>query len=299
MNYAFHLGIYFAIYLLLAGSLSLKVGYAGLISLAQAAHFAVGAYTAAILMKAFGWSFAPALAASILVASFGGALLNAMGSRTRGDLYVLVTLAFQALLSALLVNWSSPSAPLGSLQNLTNGSFGISNIPAPTLGPYSLAGAQHYWPPALAAAAGGVYVLWRLDRSPWAKSVIAVRDDELAARAIGKHPSRLFAQATIISAGLAGLAGALYVGYAGYLDPSSAGLNESLMLLSVVLLGGTVGLIGPAVGAAIFVLVPELLRAVNVGDVGAGNIRLAFFGALLVALAHARPQGIAGKHAAL
>lgn len=297
MNYAFHLGIYFAIYLLLAGSLSLKVGYAGLLSLAQASHFAVGAYSTAILMAAFNWPFALALPASIIVASLGGALLATMGRGARGDLYVLVTLAFQALLSALLINWSSPSAPLGSLRNLTNGSFGISDIPSPSIGSYSLAGAMRYFPIALAVAAAGVYVLWRLDRSPWAKSVIAVRDDELAARAIGKQPNRLLTQVSVISAGLAGLAGALYTGYAGYLDPSSADLNESLMLLSIVLLGGTVGLIGPAIGAAIFVLVPELLRAVNVGDVSAGNIRLALFGALLLVLAHARPQGIAGRHA--
>lgn len=296
MNYLIHLLIYLDIYVIVALSLNLVVGYCGMLTLAHAGYFALGGYVYALSTLTLGWSFLPALVAAILIAAVLSLAVSLPAWRLKGDFFVLGSLAVQALLFSLLYNWFDAQAPLGSWSNLTNGPFGITGIPKPDLFGHRVADATGFLILATLLTLICAGIFWRLKTSPWGRVLIAMREDELAARGLGKNTRLLKVQALAISCGLVGVAGALYASYIGYLDPSSASLNESILILSMVLVGGVGNFRGPIVGAIVLIALPELLRFLHLPDAQAANLRLAFYGLLLVLMMHFRPQGISGEY---
>ena len=298
MNYAMHLLIYFDIFLIVALSLNLVVGYAGLLTLAHAGYFAVGAYAYAVLTVTQQWGFVPAAVVGMVVSATLSLAVSLCSWRLKGDFFVLATLAVQALMFSAMHNWTSVDAPLGSLQNLTNGPFGITGISKP-----SVFGHQVSTPMAMAVFATAVagicgLAIWRLSNSPWGTVLIAMRDDELAARGLGKNTRLLKVQVFAIASAFVAIAGALYASHVRYIDPTSATLDESILMLSMVVVGGIGNFRGPVVGAAILILLPELLRAVSLPDSVAANLRLMIYGLMLILMMHFRPQGIAGEYRA-
>jgi branched-chain amino acid transport system permease protein len=296
MNYLIHLLIYLNIYVIVALSLNLVVGYCGMLTLAHAGYFALGGYIYALSALTLGWSFLPALVAAILIAAVLSLAVSLPAWRLKGDFFVLGSLAVQALLFSLLYNWFDAQAPLGSWSNLTNGPFGIAGIPKPNVLGHHIADPSSFLilaTPLTLICAG---IFWRLKTSPWGRVLIAMREDELAARGLGKNTRLLKVQALAISCGLVAVAGALYASYIGYLDPSSASLNESILILSMALVGGVGNFRGPIVGAIVLIALPELLRFLHLPDAQAANLRLAFYGLLLVLMMHFRPQGISGEY---
>lgn len=296
MNYLLHLVVYFDIYLIVALSLNLIVGYAGLLTLAHAGYYAVGAYAYALLSVNCELGFVPAVLVGGAVSAVLSLAVSLCSWRLKGDFFVLASLAVQALMFSAMYNWSSVEAPIGSLRNLTNGPFGITGINRP-----SLFGLQVTSPIGMAAfatvvASACALLVWRLSASPWGKLLIAMREDELAARGLGKNTRLLKVQVFAISCGLVAVAGALYASHVRYLDPTSANLDESILMLSMVVVGGMGNFRGPFVGAAVLVLLPEVLRAFSLPDAQAANLRLLIYGALLVLMMHLRPQGIAGEY---
>lgn len=296
MNYVLHLLIYFDIYLIVALSLNLVVGYCGLLTMAHAGYYAVGGYTYALLSVTLGWGFFPAVLAAVLVAAVLSLAVSLPAWRLRGDFFVLGSLAVQVLIFSLLYNWSNPSAPLGSWSNLTNGPFGITGIPKPEFFGYRLATPASYAVFASLVALACGFLLWRLQASPWGRLLTVMREDELAARGLGKNTRLLKVQALAFACGFAAIAGALYAGYVNYLDPSSASLDESILMLSMVLVGGLGNFRGPILGAALLIALPELLRFADLPDAQAANLRLMIYGILLVLFMHFRPAGIAGVY---
>ena len=296
MNYVLHLLIYFDIYLIVALSLNLVVGYCGLLTMAHAGYYAVGGYTYALLSVTLGWGFVPAVLAAVLVAAVLSLAVSLPAWRLRGDFFVLGSLAVQVLIFSLLYNWSNPSAPLGSWSNLTNGPFGITGIPKPEFFGYRLSTPASYAVFASLVALICGFLLWRLQASPWGRLLSVMREDELAARGLGKNTRLLKVQALAFSCGFAAIAGALYAGYVNYLDPSSASLDESILMLSMVLVGGLGNFRGPILGAALLIALPELLRFADLPDAQAANLRLMIYGILLVLFMHFRPAGIAGVY---
>jgi len=296
MNYLLHLVIYFEIYAIVALSLNLVAGYCGLLSLAHAAYFAVGAYTYSLMALIGGWSFIPAAAFAIVISSLLSLAVSLPAWRLRGDFFVLSTLAVQALIFSALYNWSDPNAALGTWQNLTNGPFGIAGIPRPNILGWVPASAAEFAVFATGMTTACVIILWQLQRSPWGRLLIAVRDDELAARALGKNTRIAKVQAVAISSGLAALAGALYASYVRYLDPSSATIDESIMMLSMVVIGGMGNFRGPIVGAITVVALPELLRLLQLPDTQAAHVQMLVYGCLLALMMHLRPSGLAGSY---
>lgn len=296
MNYALHLLIYFAIYSILAVSLNLVVGYCGLLTLAHAGYYAAGAYTYGLLTLEYGWPVIPALAAAFAVPAVLSLAVSLPAWRLRGDFFVMVTLAAQAILYSAIYNWHSPDASVGSWANLTNGPFGIAGISRPgilgvtcdTIGAFSVF--------ACVVAAAVLIVCFLLVRSPWGRVLKAMRDDELATRALGKNVRLLKVQAFFLSCGMAGIAGALYSSYVSYIDPSLASLDESILMVSMVIVGGLGNFRGPLVGAALLLAIPEGLRLIQISDVAAAEMRMMAYGLLLVVLMHVRPQGIAGTY---
>jgi branched-chain amino acid transport system permease protein len=286
MNYILHLLIYLDIYIIITMSLNLLVGYGGLFQLAHAAYYGIGAYTTALLMVALGWGFIPAIICSIIITGCLSLLVSIPAWRFRSDYFVMLSLAVQVTIYSLLYNWTG----------LTKGPFGITGIPKPTILGYKIDTLPNMFILSTVIAIICGVILYVLLRSPWGKALKAMRDDELAARGLGKNTRLFKLQAFLIACSMVALAGGLYATYVSYIDPTSFTLDESILMLSMVIVGGTGNFRGPIVGALILIAIPEILRFVHIPDAFAANIRLLIYGLLIVTMAHFRPQGLAGKY---
>jgi branched-chain amino acid transport system permease protein len=296
MGYLIHVLIYVNIYVVVALSINLVVGYCGLLTLAHAGYYSVGGYVYALLALVLGWSFLPAISVAVVVAAIVSVPLSLLSWRLKGSFFALASLAVQSVLFSVIYNWSDVNSPLGSWRNLTNGPSGISGISKPLIWDVRISTPLQFLGLSTIIAGMAVVVVWRLTASPWGRVLVAMRDDELATRSLGKNTRFLRVQAFGISAALAALAGATYAAYVSYLDPSSASLDESILILSMVIVGGIGNVRGPVVGAVALVAMPELLRFLSLPDALTANLRLAIYGLLLVLMMHFRPQGISGKY---
>lgn len=294
MNYFFFLVELFSLYLIIALSLNLVVGYCGLLSLAHAGFVAIGAYVYALTAARIGFFGSVILA--LAVAAVASLAVSLPAWRFRGDYFVVASLATGSLFFSVFSNWYELGQPLGSPRNLTNGPLGIAGIAKPdifgikvdTIGLMALLCVSISILVGLVARA--------LGRSPWARLLIAIRDDELAARNLGKSARRAKVQAIAIASALAALAGVLYAFVLGYIDPSLASLDNAILFLSMVMVGGTGNFWGPTVGAGALLVLPELLRLAKVPGPSLGHAQLLAYGLLLVVLMHVRPQGLAGRY---
>ena len=208
----------------------------------------------------------------------------------------MVSLAVQTLIFSLLYNWFSPNSQPGTWANLTNGPYGLAGISKPAIVDIKFATIESIAVLSAVMALVSAGIIWTLVASPWGRLLKAIRDDELAARGVGKNTRLAKLQAMAVACALAALAGAIYSSYVSYVDPSSASLDESILMLCMVLVGGVGNFRGPLVGALVLLAIPELLRFAHFPDAVAANLRLLAYGALLIALAHFRPQGLAGKY---
>ena len=296
MNYLLHLLIYLDIYIIVALSLNVVVGYCGLLTLAHSGYFAVGCYAYALASLKLGLGFLPSMVLGVGIAMVLSLAVSLPAWRFKGDFFVMVSLAVQALLFSLFYNWSSPGIEPGTWTNLTNGPFGLAGIPKPaifgikldTLGSIAL----------VSIVLAGVCALlsWLLLSSPWGRLLKAMRDDELAARGLGKNVHLAKVQAFALACGMVAIAGVMYASYVSYIDPSAASLDESILMLCMVIVGGAGNFRGPIVGALVLLAVPEMLRFAHIPDVVAANMRLMAYGLLLVIMMHFRPQGLAGEY---
>lgn len=286
MNYLLHLLIYLDIYLIVAMSLNLLIGYGGLLQVAHAAYYGLGAYVTALVMVHLGWGFLPAVGVAMLVASFLSLAVSVPAWRFRGDFFVMVSLVVQSGAYTLFYNWVS----------LTNGPFGLAGIPRPQILGFSFKSLPEVALLSTVVAVITILVLRILLDSPWGRLLKVMRDDELAARNLGKNTRLIKLEAFIIACAVVAVAGGLYAAYVSYIDPSSFTLNESILMLSMVIVGGTGNIRGPLVGASVLVAIPEILRFVQIPDAIAANVRLMLYGMLLIIMAHFRPQGLAGVY---
>ena len=286
MTYGLTLLIYLAIFMLVTGSLDLLIGYGGILQIAHAAYFGIGAYTLALLTERFGFGFPAALASAGILAAFASLPLSVSSRRLRGDSFVFMSMAMQLTLYGIMVNWP----------NLTGGSLGIAAIPKPRISGSIFATEQSivviY---ALVAVVLLVILAW-LKSSPFGRSLQAMRDDELAARSVGIAVDKLRIWVFLIASGFVGMAGGMYAAFASYIDPTGFSLDESILMLSAVIVGGTGNVRGPIVGAVTLIAIPELLRLARLPDASAGSLRLMAYGLLLVLMMRLRPQGIAGRY---
>jgi branched-chain amino acid transport system permease protein len=276
-------------------SLNIVMGYCGLFTLAHAGYFAIGAYTYAIA-SLHGVGFFPAMILAMLVSSLLSLLVSLPAWRLKGDYLVLLSLATQSLISSVLYNWYDPASKPGSIANLTNGPFGIAGLPRPVIFGIRLASQESIVVVAVIVALCCGLLVWLLVSSPWGRLLQCQRDDELAARSLGKNVRLVKVQAFAISCGLVAVAGVIYAAYVTYIDASTASLDASILMACMVIVGGLGNFRGPLIGALVLLAVPEALRFVHMPDVYAFNVRLLVYGLLLVVMMHVRPQGLAGKY---
>jgi branched-chain amino acid transport system permease protein len=296
VNYLLHLLIYLDIYVIVALSLNMIVGYGGLLTIAHAGYYAVGGYVYALLTLKLGWGFLPAVLLGVAIAALLSLALSLPSWQFGGDFFVMISLAVQVLLFSIFRNWSSPNAEPGTWANLTNGPFGLSGIPKPAIFTITFDSIAHIAVLATVLAAGCALLSRLLLNSPWGRLLKAMRDDELAARGLGKNVRFAKVQVFAVACGMVAIAGAIYASYVSFIDPSAASLDESILMLSFVLVGGVGNFPGPIVGAFVLLAIPELLRFVEMPSAVAANVRLLAYGLLLVGMMHARPQGIAGEY---
>lgn len=297
MNYLLHLLILFDIYLVVALSLNIIVGYVGLLTLAHAAYFGIGAYTYAVTAMMLDWGFIPAALLAIAIGAVLSAMMSVASWRFRGDFFVLISLAIQVMIFAILKNWHDPTQPVGSLSNMTNGDYGLAGVPSPNIFGYVFEDKVAVALLFTAFAIGAVLLSRYLLESPWGRMLRALRDDELAARGLGKNVRVAKVWAVAIACGMASFAGAMLSSYISFVNPTISDINEAALLLSMIIIGGVGNSFrGPFFGALLLILIPEGLRFVDMPITLAAEMRLMIYGLLLVAFMHWRPQGVAGSY---
>jgi ABC-type branched-subunit amino acid transport system ATPase component/ABC-type branched-subunit amino acid transport system permease subunit len=256
--------------------LNVLLGLSGQVSFGHVGFYALGAYVVAILTVAAKWSFWAALPAAAAIAGATGALLALPAVRVKGPYLAMVTIAFGFIVENAAVE----------LRGLTGGQNGIMGIPRPSAFGFEL-GERGVALVAISACAILTSIYFFLSGSRYGMAMRAVRDSEIAAESTGLAPIRIKTGAFAISACCAGIAGALFAPLSGFVTPSTFGFSQSILFVLVVLIGGAGTVAGPLVGAAIVVLLPELLA-------GLAEYRLLFFGALLLVVLWLAPEGVVG-----
>ncbi|HEY1504005.1 MAG TPA: high-affinity branched-chain amino acid ABC transporter permease LivM [Stellaceae bacterium] len=285
------------IYIMLGWGLNVVVGLAGLLNLGYAAFYAVGAYTLALTASYWNFGFWEALPLAGLMSAIVGILLALPVLRLRGDYLAIVTLGFGEIIRIILINW----------QSFTYGPNGINGLPRPTFFGLPLAArapgggetftqflgidynqAQRYiylyFVTLVLALLVNLFIL-RLRRLPVGRAWEALREDEIASRALGINPVSVKLSAFAVGALLAGFAGVFFATRQGFVSPESFNFQESATVLAIVVLGGMGSQLGIALAAIILVTLPEFGRDF-------AQFRMLLFGAAMVGIMIWRPRGL-------
>jgi branched-chain amino acid transport system permease protein len=280
------------IYSLVAYSLNLTMGYCGLLNLAPAAFYGIGAYGFTLVMTKGnlfqlvpGLSFFIALIFAALITGIIAFLSGIPALKFRKDSFVLVTLGLQVIIFTILYNWIS----------FTKGPYGISGIPRPNILGWQIDALWEYLILIVLINAVVLVFLFKLYRSPFGLSLKALRDDEIGAQSIGISARKQFLRAFTIAGALIAVPGALYACYVTYIDPTSFSLEESIFQVVILSLGGTGNRKGPIIGVLFMIILPEILREIGLPDTIAPNVRQMVYGAILIFLMFVRPQGLWGE----
>ena len=263
-----------SVYLMATFGLNLTVGYAGQMSLGQAAFFGIGAYIAALALKA-GVPFFVVVLIAAVVCFFVGLALGFPALRVQHHYLAFATLGFNVLVFLVLRNE----------EQLTGGTFGISNIPRPSLFGYSLDGALPFFYFAFVSVILLAAVLWWLLRSPWGRAFAALRDNPIRAESTGVNITAYTLLAFAIGAACAGIGGVYLAALVNFIEPGQFHLSVSLMMLLAVIVGGSGRFFGPVLGSVVVILLPEWLRFLQ-------DWYLAIFGFAVIVLMVFLPGGL-------
>ncbi len=286
MEYLLHIFILIGIYVILSSSFNLVVGYTGLLSIAHAAFYGVGAYVAALMALKVSSPFLVNILCAIILSAILGALVGIPSLRIRDDYFVIATFAFQVITFSVLNNWVS----------LTSGPMGLPGIPQPVIFGLKITSHVAFLIVTALLCALTLWICWKVVRSPFGRVLRAIREDEVFAQAVGKNVAAHKVLVFVIGAGLAAIAGVMYAYYISFIDPTSFTVMESIFIISIVIIGGAGSLWGPVVGSVVLVTLPELLRFIGLPSSVAANIRQILYGGLLVAFMMLRPQGLVGEY---
>jgi branched-chain amino acid transport system permease protein len=285
MEYIVYIGTLVAIYTTLTISLNLLVGYTGLISVAQAAIYGVGAYVTALLAL----HLTSDLIVSFSIASIAGvvvSLIIALPSlRLKNEYFLIATMGFQAIISSLFMNLE-----------ITGGASGLYGIPHPTLFGYMIRTNFEKFLLAVALAIVCYVLALRITNAPFGRLLRAVREDQTAVASFGKSVFRVKFSIFVFSAVFAAAAGTIYVYSLTAIDPVAFGLDESIFIITLVIVGGTGSLNGSVLAAAILILLPEGFKFLAIPEAIAPQLRQVLYGLLLVFFTRYRRQGLIGEN---
>jgi branched-chain amino acid transport system permease protein len=270
------------IYALLALGLDFIVGYTGQVSVGHGAFFGIGAYTSAILSKYLGFSFWETLPCSIVLTALIGLIIGFIGLKLIEEYLVMATLAFGTIIWLVFLNWT----------DLTGGPMGIAGISPPPpikIGSYELLFFQYqdYYPLLLIFVYLGILITRLIIRSGFGRACTAIRDDELAAQAMGIPVFKTKVKIFTISASFCGAAGSLYAHFLHVVSPEAFAFGTSVTILTMVMIGGQGSIAGAIIGASILTVSSEALRETP-------ELRMLAYGFLIVVMIMFFPKGIMG-----
>jgi ABC-type branched-subunit amino acid transport system permease subunit len=280
MAYLIHTLTLIAIYMIVVLAYAIPVGYTGLLNLGHVGLFAIGAYTAAILITK-GISFWLALPAAAALAGVVGFLLALPSRKIKGDYYALMTLGFIFVVNAVLLNW----------QSVTEGPFGIRGIARPE----GFQSPMAFLMLALVCAGVIALVVSRIAHSPFGKALEAVRDDELVAESLGKPTGKLKIAALTISAVLVGIAGALFAPFLQFINPQIFWIDVAVLVLAMIVVGGLASFYGAILGTVVIFAFLEGTRFLPFSPDLTGALRLMVLALLILFVVLVRPKGIMGR----
>lgn len=271
-GYFINIAIVVCIYVVLASSLDIVMGWTGLYSFAHAAFMGIGAYTAAILERDFGTNFLVNLSLGMVVSGLFGFFLGLPLLRTQGHFLAIMTIAFQTIVYLVLSQWTS----------FTGGQYGIEVEPVPGFTTLS-----SYFYLVLAISTVFLIVISLLTQSRFGDTLQAIRDDETLARTIGMNSKVVKLVAFAISSSFAGAAGVLLAYHIRGVTPDDYTVMASATIVAMVVLGGRGRFWGPILGAVLLIALPELLS-------GVADYKHIFYGAVLILVTMFAPKGLVG-----
>jgi branched-chain amino acid transport system permease protein len=272
----------YCVYLMATLGLNLTIGYAGQMSLGHAAFFGIGAYNGAILMK-LGLPFLAVLPGSAVLCFLLGLALGFPALRVQHHYLAFATLGFNVLAYLVMRNE----------EGITGGTYGISDIPRPSIFGISLSGHLAYFHFTLASLFVLGALLWWLLRSPWGRAFAALRDNPIRAESLGINITVYTLLAFAIGAAYAGVGGLYFASLVEFIEPGPFQLGTSLIMMLAVIVGGAGRFSGPMVGTAVVVLLPEVLRASQLPWLRFMQVwYLAAFGIVVVVLMICAPGGL-------
>ncbi len=278
MEYLLHLLILICIYTILSQSLSLVSGYSGQISLAHAGFYGIGAYTAALMSVNFGTPPLLNILLALLLSGMIAYVVAKVAVKTVDDYFVIITLGIQVVMFSIMNNW----------QSVTNGPLGVVGIPTFTIFGIAVESKWAYLLVSVFFTALVWFVLSNLMKSPFGRVLKALSEDEVYTGSLGKNVAQAKVVSFVISGMLASIAGVLYAYYISYIDPTSFTLDESIFILSIVIIGGMQKLWKIFLAAAFLVLLPEALRFIGLPSSVAANIRQIIYGLALIMVIYSK-----------
>jgi branched-chain amino acid transport system permease protein len=282
-KYYMNILIMSGIWSIVALSLNLILGYTGQVNLAHGAFFGIGAYASALMMLKLNMNFWLALPLAAAIAGFFGFLIGLPALRTRGSYFAIGTLCFNIIVTLIVDRWDG----------LTEGARGLMGIPGPGAIPLPWGGeiafktmaAQYYL--VIGFLLLTIFVLRRIMQSLVGRTFRAIRGNEELAEALGIHAMRTKLLSFMVSCFFAGVGGALYASYIGFLSPEITDYHVSFDALIYVMIGGVGTIVGPIIGTLLFVTIPETLHV-------AAEFRLLLYGLILIVMIIYLPRGIVG-----
>jgi branched-chain amino acid transport system permease protein len=279
---SYHLGLinFMVIFAISCMGLNLILGYTGLLSLGQAAFYGIGGYTTAILMTRYGFGFLPSLFCSAVVTILAALLLGIPTRKVRGDYFCLLTIAFGEIFRLVAQAWIG----------FTGGAMGIVGIPIPKVFGLQIRTETDFYYLGLALLAFTYVSMGILVQSKLGRALVAIREDELAAQSMGVNTPIYMIMAFTIGSLYAGIAGSVLVVYQTTVTPSNFRLEESCLMIIMVIVGGMGRIWAPLVGVFIMTLATEMFRPLS-------EYRMLIIGAMMILVLLFRPQGMFGNSA--
>lgn len=282
MDYVTHVLIIIGIYSILAMSLNLVVGYTGLLSVAHAAFFGIGSYSTAILTTRYDFTFLLSLFAGALFSLMVSCIFGYVLSRFKENYYVLISFSLNVVVYGLFMN----------LEPITRGSSGIFGIPRP----YFFNDNQSFLILVLLFVLVFYLFFLYIRKTSFTRTLISIREDEDCSSVLGFNVFKYKLLAFMISGSIAAIAGSLYASYISFIDPNMFNINESIFILSILILGGLASKNGPILGVFFFVFILEALRFLSLPAEIAGQLRSLVYGLSMVGVIMFFPRGFLGKY---
>jgi len=286
VGYIVNLLILVSISGILAGSLNFIIGYAGIYSMAHAAFFGIAAYAGALIALHVSTSLLVAIPVAMLLCALLSLVISLPSLRVRGEYFVVASLGLQMIAYTVFSEWKTVTGGLG----------GITGVPVATLFGYPLRSLESFLAVSLVCLAFVTLVIYLLARTSFGRSLKAIRDNEVAAATFGKNPVIIKTIAVAISSALCGIAGVLYAFHVSFVNPETFTVDQSVLIMAMIIIGGTGTVFGPILGALIIHLLPAGLTYLTFLPARElASLQQIIYGAAMVLLMVYRPSGLIGR----